>query len=176
MRNFLSLALVAIVAIGLTACNGTCPFAPGGALGANPDNCGKPVYTAPHCLPKIDLPGVPYPGSPACAPAPAAAAPCPGPVAAAAPSEPHCGPLPANAVPGEVWCCEFVQPPAAAPVDVEVQPARTEWQRVPCGDGSGDCWALVTVPPVVEHRVSAPPPGYYEWRRNTACEVQRVKP
>lgn len=164
MRKF-SVALAIVFACSfLTACN-SCE-APG-AYGAS-DDCGKPVYTAPHCLPKPAL------VDPLCLPAPVAAAPCPAPVAAApVPQGPACGPLPADAKLGEVWCCEFIQPPAAAPVVVEVAPARTEWQRVNCADGSDDCWALVTIPAVFETRVSAPPPGYYEWRRNTKCEVER---
>jgi hypothetical protein len=42
---------------------------------------------------------------------------------------------------------------------IETCPARTEWQRVDCtpeqlkaGERQGECWALVTIPPVFEKR------------------------
>jgi hypothetical protein len=42
---------------------------------------------------------------------------------------------------------------------IETCPARTEWQRVDCtpeqikgGEKQGECWALVTIPPVYEKR------------------------
>lgn len=161
-RNFWSVLALMAVLCTLTACN-SCN-APAVELFGSGQKCGDPVYTGPQCLPKLNLP------DPFCLPAPVAAAPCPTPVAAApVPQGPACGPLPADAKVGEVWCCEFVQPPAAAPVTVEVEPARTEWQRIDCRDGSTDCWSLVTVPARFETRYSAPPPGYYEWRRNTKC-------
>lgn len=71
-----------------------------------------------------------------------------------------CGQLPAEAKPGETWCCVKIQPPAAAPYEVCTKeacqvahptppvyetrqrqvlctPARTEWQQISCeGDKS----------------------------------------
>ena len=90
---------------------------------------------------------------------------------AAAP--PACDPasLPKDAKPGDVWCCTEVRPPAGPPV--KVAEARTEWQKVDCGDGNPDCWRLVTIPAVFS--APPPPPSYWEWRLNPNCKAPEMK-
>ena len=91
---------------------------------------------------------------------------------------PNCGAMPIEALPGQVWCCVQVQPPAAPPQKVCVTPetckeiaipavyetycetlqsapARTEWVKVECDEtkratGQSDCYKLVEIPAVME--------------------------
>lgn len=187
-RRLFGSVLVLLIAAALPGCNSCKPE----ALGATPP--GSSVYT-PVCTPRADgayqstpcnpiqklgeqlgdvrcpLRGIGIPGldcsSPASVEAPVAAAPEP---------QPTCDPnaLPKDAGVGEVYCCVWVQPPAAAPVTVEVEPARAEWQRITCPPGehsSDDCWALVTIPARMETRYSAPPPGFWQWEKNPCCKA-----
>lgn len=153
------------------------------ALGAGAKDC-SPVYKGPACPPLFEAPGLPYPGSPACEKPVAAPICAPAPaLAAAAPT--GCGPFPAEAKPGEAWCCVQVQPAGVwnevciepecqvcEPVpgvyetvyeSVLEQDARTEWQKVDCPDTpGGDCWKLVTIPAIyrsVPREVCKVPPS-----------------
>ncbi len=127
-----------------------------------------------------------------------------------------CGPLPADALPGQTWCCEAIPqaplPPQRVCVceesvkrtlvpaeyetvidQLEVAPARTEWKKVDCASGSGECWSLVTIPAVYETRTrqrlvreayekceyvpaqyenvaAAPQAPIYRWVRHQDCE------
>ncbi len=182
MRLMLLAALLLTLGLaGCQACPSSTPYgaAPGATdIFGNP--CGKPVYEVPACpgdgpLGAVndffsdlhdDIFGCTKP-----APAPnqvVAAVPPP----AAAPSQwGPCGEPPANAKPGENWCCVLVQPAAAAPLQVDVcvpvaavygteefqvlvAPARTEWRRIDCASAGPDseCWQLVEVPAVYETR------------------------
>jgi hypothetical protein len=147
----------------------------------------------------------------------AAPSPCDPPPALAAAEQPSlCGDLPAEALPGQTWCCEAL-PQAAPPPQrvctcaeqvrrtpvpaeyetvteqIEVAPARTEWQKVACASGRGECWQLVNIPAQFETRsrqrlvreayekleyipaqfenvVSAPPSPIYKWVRHQDCD------
>jgi hypothetical protein len=198
MKKFLILA--AVLALGLAGCTcnkiATASANPCAApMAAAPEEC-KPVYSPPCSggnwdpanLPPpepnkpilcpfrgLGIPGLECPGNVTFTPLPQAA-PCyqsVAPQAAAAPT--NCGPYPAEAKPGEAWCCVWVQPPAAAPQTVCVKPAqtiqvpvpatyqtiteqvmaapaRTEWQKVECPPMAAqqECWALVTIPAVYQ--------------------------
>ena len=146
---------------------------------------GSSVYTPP-CRPREDGPyvkpdcnpwdtlkdaidnvrcpfrGVGLPGLDCAAPQPAPAP------QAAAPEEHACGPFPPEAKQGEVWCCEFIQPPALPPISMKVEDEREEIQKVDCGEG--DCWAKVKIPARYELVPQAATPGHWEWVRHPECE------
>lgn len=149
-----------------------------------------PVYVPSNCSPfetfveqfsQVPCPfrGLGLPGLDCKVPAPqfvptsAAPPPC-APAVTAAPL-PACGPLPADAKPGDVWCCTLVQPPAAPPVRVQVAPGTTEWRPIQCppvpGAESQECYVLVETPPQYAMRASAPPPGHWEWRLTPECKA-----
>jgi hypothetical protein len=188
-RNWYLWAVVALIGLVTTGCcaapkanqanSCNAVAAPAAANSCNPAALGaedcSPIYPGTTCPPKPDLSSLPYPGSPACypAPQPVAAPQCAAPQAT---TPVQCDPntLPKDAKPGDVYCCVYVQPPAAPPCQVLSAPARTEWQRVSCPPGqnsSDDCWALVNIPAVYNTVYSAPPPGYWEWRLNTNCKA-----
>jgi hypothetical protein len=152
----------------------------------------------------------------------AAPADCAPPVALASEQPSPCGPLPPEALPGQIWCCEAIAQAAPPPArvctcpesvqrvqvpaeyetvteQVEVSPSRTEWTRVECATGSGECWALVEIPAVFETRsrqrlvreayetlqyspavfenvAAAPAEPIYRWVRHQECEPTAPAP
>lgn len=116
-------------------------------------------------------------GCSSCNPVPEAyaAAPDCAPPVMAAPQEGPCGPPPAYAKPGEVWCCVPYEVPGAAQrvcvqeecvrevevpavyetvtEEVLVAAGRTEWRKVECENVPGtECWSLVEIPAQYETR------------------------
>lgn len=198
MRRFLAAGLVAVACLSQTACQSCNDVAPAagpqlrsavytppceGGNYSRPE--GDPVYTPSSCDPlstfvdgfksiRCPVRGLGLPGLDCSAPEPLPAAP-----AAPLPEPSGCNPadLPKDAKPGQAWCCTWVQPPAAPPVQIMAEPARTEWVRVDCPpgkDSSDCCYRLVEVPARFETRYAAPPPGYWEWRLNPDCKVPVV--
>lgn len=194
----LSVALVIALSVVLLGCCGcTCQAglaAPANpcdtAPGAAPTDC-APAY-APPCNASGAISGVPAPAMNApvdlaiksalgCDVPPASEL-CPDgictppPLAAPVPSaEPPCGPLPADAKTGEVWCCVEVKPRSVGFERIVLEPSRVEWRRITCplqdGVAEQECFVLVEIPEKVEMRPLAAPPPYFEWRRNAACEI-----
>lgn len=150
-----------------------CGPIPEGHVPYEPSDC-DPFETLIAQLGEVKCPfrGIGIPGLDCETPGPVSLAPEAPRVAAPAPQEPHCGPLPPDAKPGEVWCCVYVQPPAAPPqrvctceekvIEIPVaatyktvleqvpdQPARVEWQRVECPPVNApdeECWVLKEIP------------------------------
>ncbi len=76
-----------------------------------PNPCAKPCNAPNPCAKPCNAPNPCAP--PPCAPPPCAPpkAPCaPPPPVACAPQTGNCGPFPANAKPGEAWCCVWIPP------------------------------------------------------------------
>lgn len=188
LASFLGL----LCAVVLSACS-NCPKP--ALAGASAPDC-KPVY-APPCtggnydpakLPPYEekpvlcpfrglgIPGLDCPSTVTFTPQVAAAPPPCAPAVAAAPlPEPSCGPYPANAQPGEVYCCVW-HPPVAAAMQVVQTGTHSEWVKIECpplGAGPQECWTL-KVEPVFEQKMAAPPQeGFWSWERNTHCEAPK---
>lgn len=191
--RFLASFVVCLFAASLAACN-SCPKTD--VVKASAPDC-KPVY-APPCkdgnydpakLPPYEekevrcpFRGLGIPGLECSstvkfsAEAPAAAAPCAPAVTAAPLPEPGCGPYPTDAKPGEVYCCVW-HPPVAAAMQTVQTGTRSEWVQITCpplGSGAQECWTL-KVEPVFEQKMAAPPrDGFWTWERNTQCEVPKA--
>jgi hypothetical protein len=216
MKRSWILLLSAGLLVGLSGCcGGANPNAANPNLfGAAPETC-RPVYRSPcdEMCSLGDTIAATHNDLFGCNPAPEPVSLAPEPV-----SVTQCNPadLPKDAKCGETWCCVLVQPPAAPPervctcpeqvIEIPIaatfetierqepdQPARCEWQQVPCESQPGaECWKLTEIPatfktvyeqrmvtpPSVrrevipakfEMRMSAPPPAYYEWRLVEDC-------